>query len=112
MTQLADHLADLTGFRDRDVLDVTLVGAFKDLLQPLSVAVYRCVGEPGNQRWLARARMAADDVVATADPAWAEIESLPRIADHPERFEVYSRGRAVLRRRHRRFLRGGADAEQ
>ena len=97
MTQLADHLADLTGFRDRDVLDVTLVGAFKDLLQPLSVAIYRCVGEPGNQRWLARARMAENDVVATADPAWADIESLPRITEHAERFEVYTRGRAVVR---------------
>ena len=96
MTQLVDHLADLTGFRDRDVLDVTLVGAFKDLLQPLSVAIYRCVGEPGNQRWLTRARLSADDVVATADPSWTEIESLPLIADHPERFQVYSRGGAVL----------------
>ena len=97
MTQLVDHLADLTGFRDRDVLDVTLVGAFKDLLQPLSVAIYRCVGEPGNQRWLARARMGANDVVATADPAWTDIDALPRIAEHPERCEVYARGRAVIR---------------
>ena len=96
MTQLVDHLADLTGFRDRDVLDVTLVGAFKDLLQPLSVAIYRCVGEAGNQRWLTRARMMADDVVATANPAWAEMDSLPRIAEHPERFEVYARGGAAL----------------
>jgi diguanylate cyclase (GGDEF)-like protein len=97
MSQLVDHLAALTEFRDRDLLDVTLVSAFRDLLQPLSVAIYRCVGEPGNQRWLARARMGANDVVATADPAWANIDSLPRLADHAERFEVYSRGRAVIR---------------
>ena len=68
MPQLADHLADLTGFRDRDVLDATLVGTFQDLLQPLSVAIFRCVGDAGNQRWLTRARMAAGDAVASAGP--------------------------------------------
>ncbi len=35
MSELVDHLAELTGFRDRELLDVTLVGAFRDLLQPL-----------------------------------------------------------------------------
>ena len=97
MTNLVDHLADLTEFRDRDALDMTLVGAFNDLLQPLSVAVYRCIGDVGNQRWLTRARMSASDVVATADPAWADIDSLPRVADHPERWEVFTGGRAVMR---------------
>ena len=96
MSQLVDHLAALTEFRDRDLLDATLVSAFRDLLQPLSVAIYRCVGDPGNQRWLARARLGANDVVATADPAWSDIDSLPRMADHPERYEAYSRGRAVV----------------
>ena len=97
MTHLADHLAELTEFRDRDALDATLVGAFHDLLRPLSVAVYRCVGEAGNQRWLARARMGANDVVATADAAWTDIDSLPAVSQHPERWEVFTGGRAVLR---------------
>ena len=44
MSQVVEHLAELTGFRDRDVLDVTLVGALNDLLQPMAVAIYRCVG--------------------------------------------------------------------
>lgn len=96
MPQLVDHLADLTGFRDRDLLDVTLVAAFRDMLQPQCVAIYRCVGEPGNQRWLTRARMTATDVVATADPAWAEIDTLPRLSDHPERFQAYSGGGAIV----------------
>ena len=39
MSELVDHLAELTGFRDRDVLDVTLAGAFRDLLHPRSVAM-------------------------------------------------------------------------
>ena len=35
MSQVVDHLAELTGFRDRDVLDTTLVAVLRDLLQPL-----------------------------------------------------------------------------
>ena len=55
VSELVDHLAELTGFRDRDRLDVTLVGALRDLLSPLSVAMWGCVGEPGQQRWIKRA---------------------------------------------------------
>ncbi len=59
MPEVVDHLAELTGFRDRDVVDVTLVSAFRDLLQPDSVAIYRPVGDPDAQRWLTRARLRA-----------------------------------------------------
>jgi diguanylate cyclase (GGDEF)-like protein len=85
MSELVDHLAHLTGFRDRDVLDVTLVSAFKDMLRPESVAIYRCVADPQGARWLTRARLGRDDVAATADPAWIELEHLPRLEDHPHR---------------------------
>ena len=85
MSSVVEHLADLTGYRDRDVLDVTLVGAFKDLLRPTAVAIYRCVGEAGHQRWLTRARLAPGDSTATADPLWADPASLPLLSDHPDR---------------------------
>lgn len=88
MSQLVDHLADLTGYRDRDVLDVTLVGAMKDLLRPESVAIYRVVGESGQERWLTRARLSASDLVATADPAWVDIEALPMLSQHPQRLQA------------------------
>ena len=88
MSQLVDHLADLTGYRDRDVLDVTLVGAMKDLLRPESVAIYRAVGESGQERWLTRARLSASDLVATADPAWVDIEALPMLSQHPQRLQA------------------------
>lgn len=88
MSQLVDHIADLTGFRDRDVLDVTLVGAMKDLLRPNSVTIYRRVGEVGAEHWLTRARLTADAVVATADPVWAELDTLPALADHPHRYQA------------------------
>jgi diguanylate cyclase (GGDEF)-like protein len=85
MSRVVEHLADLTGFRDRDVLDVTLVGALRDLLHPQGVAIYRAVGEGDDQRWLTRARLARGDTTATADPLWADPGSLPRVDDHPER---------------------------
>jgi len=85
MSRVVEHLAELTGFRDRDVLDVTLVGALQDLLRPQALAIYRCVGEEGEQRWLTRARLAPGDRTATADPLWAEPATLPLLADQPDR---------------------------
>jgi diguanylate cyclase (GGDEF)-like protein len=91
MSELVDRLAELTGFRDRDTLDVTLVVALKDLLRPLSVAIHRRIGEPGDERWLTRARLGADDAVATADAAWADLASLPPLAQFPVRHEAMRR---------------------
>jgi diguanylate cyclase (GGDEF)-like protein len=87
MSELVDHLAHLTGFRDRDVLDVTLVGAFKDLLRPVSVAIYRTVADASGERWLTRARLAREDVAATADSAWVDLDLLPALDEHPLRRE-------------------------
>lgn len=94
MSRVVEHLADLTGFRDRDVLDVTLVGAFKDLLRPQAVAIYRCVGEAGEQRWLTRARLAPGDMTATADPLWADPSTLPTLDGHPDRLACLERQEA------------------
>ena len=85
MSQVVEHLAELTAFRDRDVLDVSLVGALHDLLHPEQVAIYRCVGEPGQQRWFTRARMIRGDVSASADPLWSDLASLPVLDAFPER---------------------------
>ncbi len=85
MSRVVEHLAELTGFRDRDVLDVTLVGALRDLLQPREVAIYRCVGEGDHRRWLTRARLAAGDATASADPLWTDLAQLPRLDDRPQR---------------------------
>jgi diguanylate cyclase (GGDEF)-like protein len=100
MSGVVDHLAELTGFRDRDVMDVTLVTALRDLLNgPVAaVAIYRCVGEPGQHRWLTRARLRSNDSVATADSLWVDPESLPRLAEHPRRLECLTQ-RSVLQQR-------------
>jgi diguanylate cyclase (GGDEF)-like protein len=83
MSEIVDHLAELTGFRDRDVVDVTLVGAFRDLLQPDSVAIYRPVGDADAQRWLTRARLRAQETTPTADSALTDHEDLPALASLP-----------------------------
>jgi diguanylate cyclase (GGDEF)-like protein len=99
MSGVVDHLAELTGFRDRDVMDVTLVTALRDLVGGLvAVAIYRCVGEPGEQRWLTRARLRAGDAVATADSLWVDPDALPRLAEHPRRLECLTQ-RSVLQQR-------------
>ena len=97
MSQVVEHLAELTGFRDRDVMDVTLVSALRDLLEPLSVAIFRMVGDAGQERWLTRARLAGDEVVASADSLWAEPARLPALHSHPERLDCM-RERHVLQR--------------
>ena len=83
MSEVVDHLAELTGFRDRDVLDVTLVGAFRDLLRPDSVAIYRPVGDGSRQHWLTRARLRAHESIPSADSVWAEIDDLPPLMSMP-----------------------------
>ncbi len=94
MSRVVEHLADLTGFRDRDVLDVTLVGALRDLIRPRAVAIYRAVGEAGQQRWLTRARLAPGDSAATADPLWADPDALPALTDNPDRLACLQRQEA------------------
>lgn len=95
MSELVDHLAELTGQRDRDVLDVTLVGALRDILDTESVSIYRSIGESGHERWHTRARLVGRDVAAQADLAWSELEDLPLLGDYPTRLAALRGERAV-----------------
>ena len=97
MSELVDQLAELTGSRDRDVLDTTLAAALRDLLDPLSVTMLRCVGPEGAQHWLTRARLARHDTAASADPVWVDIETLPKLADFPQRLVALQSESALMR---------------
>ena len=88
MIQLIDYLTELTGFRDRDVIDTTLVRTLWELLQPDSVAIYRAVGSADDRRWMTRARQTTDSGDSSADPLWTEFEDLPLLAEQPERCEA------------------------
>lgn len=96
MLKVVNHLAELTAFRDRDVVDATLVTALRDLLQPQAVAIYRCVGEEGDRRWLTRARIGLLDLAASADPLWTDLEELAPQAAHPARLQALQQQAAVL----------------
>ena len=96
MSEVVDHLAELTGFRDRDVLDVTLVSAFRDLLRPDSVTIYRPVGESGNFRWLTRARLRAHEAAPSADSIWADHDDLPAMETLPSHQRCLEQQSAVL----------------
>ncbi|MDP2368653.1 GGDEF domain-containing protein, partial [Rhodoferax sp.] len=88
MPELVDNLADLTSQKDRDALELALVGTIKDLLAPLSVAIYRGVGDRDNQRWLTCARLGAGEVIPSMDSAWANIDTLPKLAEFPLRLQA------------------------
>ena len=88
MSQVVDQLAELTAFRDRDLLDATLATALRDLVRPLRVAIHRCVGEDADRRWLTRATLALHDAVASADPPWTDLEPLPRLDAFPARLQA------------------------
>ena len=91
--QWVDRLATLSGFRDRELLDVSLASALRDLLQPRQVVLWRCVGQPGDERWLLRARLGLNDRAALSDLAGTAIESLPALATQPERWHCLQQRR-------------------
>ncbi len=96
MPEIIDHLASLTGLRDRDTLDVSLAQAMRDLIAPEHVAIYRLVGDPGNERWLTRASLQAGSPAATADPAWVDLNDLPRAAERPQWQECLQTAQVVM----------------
>jgi len=98
MPEIIDHLASLTGLRDRDTLDVSLAYAMRDLLAPRRVAIYRLVGDPGEERWLTRASLTMDSPAATADPAWVDLNDLPRAAERAEWLECLTSSQVISNR--------------
>lgn len=85
MTQLVDNLADLTALRDRDALDFALVSAVHEMLQPLTTAICRVVGDAGDERWRTCAQLLEGQSQPTCDSAWCDLASLPGLSDKPLR---------------------------
>ncbi|MEQ1683884.1 MAG: GGDEF domain-containing protein [Burkholderiaceae bacterium] len=95
MTQLVNHFAEITRFRDPDQLDASVVRAVHDVLRPLSAGIYRGVGEAQGQRWLTRARIGIDDFAATADPLSTDFLGLPELDSVPARRQCLLTGAVV-----------------
>jgi len=81
--EVLEHVATLTGFRDRGLLDVTLVTGLMDLLQPLRVMMYRTVGDHEDLHWHCRASMSRGDLVAASGALWVDPGTLPELAAKP-----------------------------
>lgn len=93
---LASTIADLTTFRDREQLDVTLAGALRDLLRARQVAVWTQVSVADELRWHRRAEIGFDDLAAWSDPAWMDPHSLPTLASAPLRAHCWQEQRPVF----------------
>ena len=91
MSKLVQQLADLTDLRDRDALDIALVSAINDLVQPLATAIYRVVGDAENEHWLTTAQMDADQVRPSSDSAWSKLNLLPFLSEYPLREQAIAR---------------------
>jgi diguanylate cyclase (GGDEF)-like protein len=75
MTKALDHVADMTRSRDRSMIDITLVGAFLDLLPVRRAVVWRMMGEPGGeQHWQRCVAQSQGDLVAEIDHALGAAE--------------------------------------
>jgi diguanylate cyclase (GGDEF)-like protein len=77
------------------LLDTTLAAAIKDLIQPLTVSIHRCVGEEDDRRWLNRARICIADPVATGDRPWSDVATLPKVAPGEARYVAFTERRVV-----------------
>lgn len=64
------------------------MSAVHDVLQPETSAIYRAVGQEGDERWLCSAQMNRQQAVPTSDAAWIDLATLPRLADVPLRQHV------------------------
>ena len=95
MNEIVDRLAGLTNSRDRDLIDITLVQVFHDLLQPRACGIYCVVGEAGRQSWMTRAHLGAGDSFPKSDPSWIDIEHLPPLDSEPARKEALARTEPV-----------------
>ena len=76
MYQLIDTLAELTAIRDRDALDVALVKAIQDVLQPKSAAIHRIVGDAVNAHWLTCAQIGTGQAMPVSESGLADLSVL------------------------------------
>jgi diguanylate cyclase (GGDEF)-like protein len=92
-TEHLEQVADLTGSRDRDRVDVTLVGVLVDLLSPLAATVYKLQDDANGAHWFRRAELVRGALAATSDPYWADAEEFPRSDAKPLHLQVLDRMR-------------------
>ncbi len=96
MTDLLGSVVSLTGYRDRDLLDAAAVTMLADWLRPLSLSLYRCVGETGDTRLLLQAGARDGPPAVAGDPPWTPLEALPVLNDWPPHRDALTSGEPLL----------------
>mgnify|MGYP001160583138 FL=1 len=96
MIPFADHIAELTSHRDRELLDLALASSLMDMVRPRMVTIHRCVGEVEDRRWLNRAHLRRGDAAPKSDLPWSDLENLPRLEPGEPRFEALTEQRLVM----------------
>ncbi|MDD4943813.1 MAG: GGDEF domain-containing protein [Rhodoferax sp.] len=87
MNVLLAGLATLSGLRDRQAMDFTLVKLMlsTELWQFSSVKLLRAVGPLNDQHWLTLAQSTCSQAEPTHDQVWLDISALPTLSDFPKR---------------------------
>ena len=95
MLELLDQMADLSALRERDALNHALLDTVQQGLPVVRARLCRLVGDSDNARWriVAHHHQAAHPGKAApgthtqhgVDAEWTALESLPAMADHPQR---------------------------
>jgi diguanylate cyclase (GGDEF)-like protein len=97
MSVLVQHLADISGLRDRDTLHVELLRLIREALAPLSVAVVQPVGGGEHARWRVAARLDQGEERPYVEPEWMDLDRLPPLASEPDRLACLQTGQRVER---------------
>lgn len=87
MNVLLTGLATLSGLRDRQAMDFTLVKLMlsTELWQFSSVKLLRAVGPLNDQHWLTLAQCTSSQAEPSHDQVWLDISALPALSDFPKR---------------------------
>lgn len=96
MPDVIGSVVSLTGFRDRDLIDTTLVSMLADWLDPRAVSLYRSVGDLTDSRLLLQAGQRRGRAALRGDPPWVPLEALPAALDWPEHHRALVTGEPVL----------------
>ena len=87
MQQLLQGLAHLSGLRDRQVMDLTLVTLIgqSELWRFKAVRLLRAVGPPDDQHWVTLGQWDSQNTAPTRDEFWFDLSTLPRLEDFAHR---------------------------
>lgn len=96
MSDLIGSVANLTGYRDRDLIDSTFVSVLGDWLDPFRLSLYRCVGDVADLRLLLQARMRKGVGMESGDPSWTALDALPALSGLPHFEQAFASEEPLL----------------